>query len=285
MWWTLPAPWAPCARAGSSPQRKRRAPPSRTYSPSPRVREAEDVGVERLLDRREGDVGARALDPGDGVLGRDRRGARRAAAGCPATRRRARARARRGRRSAACARRVARSHGRAHARRSAQKSSAGGRGDRELEGVDVAEAGAAAGGAGELEPREDRAGRAGLVAEVEVVGVGGVEVDRLLDQAEAEHVAVERDVGLGVGRDHRDVVQAVEVHADSVARSSCLCNYFCPPFVTRVEREGRGRAAGAGLAFRTCPPTSPHHPTRPLRRRRASARSWSASCTTSSPTS
>ena len=37
-------------------------------------------------------------------------------------------------------------------------------------------------------------GEPGLVAEVEVVGVGRVEVDGLLDQPQAEHVGVEVDV-------------------------------------------------------------------------------------------
>jgi hypothetical protein len=78
--------------------------------------------------------------------------------------------------------------------------------------VDVADPGAARDGAGELEPREDRAGRAGLVPEVEVIGLGLVEVDGLLDQAQAQHVRVERDVRLRVARDHRDVVQALELH-------------------------------------------------------------------------
>jgi hypothetical protein len=86
------------------------------------------------------------------------------------------------------------------------------RGHAELQHVDHPDAGAAAGGAGELEPREDRAGRAGLVAEVQVVGVGRVEVDGLLDQPQAERVRVEVDVGLGVARDHRDVVEPFELH-------------------------------------------------------------------------
>jgi hypothetical protein len=78
--------------------------------------------------------------------------------------------------------------------------------------VDHARAGAASGGAGELEPGEDRAGRAGLVAEVQVVGVGRVEVHGLLDHPQAEDVGIELDVLLRVGGDHRDVVHALELH-------------------------------------------------------------------------
>jgi len=88
----------------------------------------------------------------------------------------------------------------------------GGGGDGELERVDLAHARAAARGAGELEPGEDRARRALLVAEVEVVRLGRVEVDGLLDEAKAQQVRVERDVALGVPRDHRDVVQSRELH-------------------------------------------------------------------------
>jgi hypothetical protein len=45
-----------------------------------------------------------------------------------------------------------------------------------------------------------------------VVGVGRVEVDRLLDQPQAERARVEVDRGLRVGRDHRDVVEPFELH-------------------------------------------------------------------------
>ena len=49
-------------------------------------------------------------------------------------------------------------------------------------------------------------GVAALVAEVQVVDVGLIEVDRLLDQAQAEHARVEVDVARGVRGDRRDVV-------------------------------------------------------------------------------
>ena len=64
-------------------------------------------------------------------------------------------------------------------------------------------------------PREegqDRAGLAGLVAVVEVVGAGIVEVDGLLDQAQAERAGVEVEVAAGRARDGRDVVDAVLTH-------------------------------------------------------------------------
>jgi hypothetical protein len=72
--------------------------------------------------------------------------------------------------------------------------------------VDVAQARPALGDAGELEPSEDRAGRSLLVAEVQVVGVGRVEVDGLLHQPQAQDVGVELDVLLRVAGDHGDVV-------------------------------------------------------------------------------
>ena len=62
-------------------------------------------------------------------------------------------------------------------------------GDAPLDGVDHAVAGPAGRRAGELEEGQDRARRAALVAEVQVVDVGLVEVDRLLDQAQAEQRA------------------------------------------------------------------------------------------------
>ena len=78
--------------------------------------------------------------------------------------------------------------------------------DAPLDGVDHAVAGLAEGRAGELEEGQDRAGRAALVAEVQVVDVGLIEVDRLLDQAQAEHARIEVDVARGVRGDRRDVV-------------------------------------------------------------------------------
>jgi hypothetical protein len=78
--------------------------------------------------------------------------------------------------------------------------------------VDHARARAAASGPWELEPGQDRPGRAGLVAEVQVVGVGLVEVDGLLDEPQAQHARVEVDVRLRVSRDHGDVVEALELH-------------------------------------------------------------------------
>ncbi|UUO01006.1 hypothetical protein M4D79_20185 [Mycolicibacterium novocastrense] len=69
--------------------------------------------------------------------------------------------------------------------------------------------GAAAPGreAGPWKEGDQRSGSAGLVAEVQVVAVGGVEVDRLLHQPQAQHLAVEVDVALRVRGDRRDVVQ------------------------------------------------------------------------------
>ena len=80
--------------------------------------------------------------------------------------------------------------------------------------MDHPRAGAAAARApGELEPGQDRAGRARSRRR----STGGrrsgcVEVDGLLDEAQAEHVGVEVDVPLRVAGDHRDVVQPCELH-------------------------------------------------------------------------
>ena len=82
----------------------------------------------------------------------------------------------------------------------------------ELERVDHPRARAPASRAGELEPGEDRARGALLVPEVQVVGLGRVEVDGLLDEPQAEDVGVEVDVPLRVAGDHRDVVHALELH-------------------------------------------------------------------------
>jgi hypothetical protein len=91
--------------------------------------------------------------------------------------------------------------------------------------VDHPGAGAARPGARELEPREDRAGRALLVAEVQVVRVGGVEVDGLLHEAQAEDAGVELDVPARVAGDHRDVVHALELHG-APSQSGCENNYI-----------------------------------------------------------
>src|SRR5438876_237118 len=68
------------------------------------------------------------------------------------------------------------------------------RGGAQLDGVDHAVAGLAEGRAGELEEGQDRARGAALIAEVQVVDVRLIEVDRLLDQAQAEHPRIEVDV-------------------------------------------------------------------------------------------
>jgi len=63
----------------------------------------------------------------------------------------------------------------------------------------------------DVRPREeghDGAGASRIVAVVEVVGSGVVEVDGLLDEAEAEDSGVELDVACGVAGDGGDVVDA-----------------------------------------------------------------------------
>jgi hypothetical protein len=63
-----------------------------------------------------------------------------------------------------------------------------------------------------LEEREQRPRAAGLVTEVQVVAVRVVEVDGLLDQREAEPVAIEVERSLGVRADARHVMQARQLH-------------------------------------------------------------------------
>ena len=79
--------------------------------------------------------------------------------------------------------------------------------------VDHPGPGAPRGRVGEFEEGQDRPGRAALVAEVQVVDVRGVEVDRLLDQAHAEHARVEVHVAGRVGGDAGDVVDPVQLHS------------------------------------------------------------------------
>ena len=86
-------------------------------------------------------------------------------------------------------------------------------GHAKLDAVDHSGAGPPAGRPVEVEPREDRPGRADLVAEVQVVRVRLIEVDRLLDQPETENIGVELDVRQSVTGDHRDVVQPVKTQA------------------------------------------------------------------------
>jgi hypothetical protein len=56
-----------------------------------------------------------------------------------------------------------------------------------------------------------------IVAEVEVVGLGIVEVDGALDQPEAEHAGIEVQVALGITRDGGDVMDAEDLSHGSVS--------------------------------------------------------------------
>src|SRR5918999_314109 len=71
--------------------------------------------------------------------------------------------------------------------------------------------------AGELEERHDRPRAPLLVAVVEVVDVGLVVVDGLLDEPQTEHLDVEVDVALGIARDRRHVVDAFQAHRTTVS--------------------------------------------------------------------
>ena len=95
--------------------------------------------------------------------------------------------------------------------------------------MDHARAGPTRPGAGELEPGQDGSRRALLVAEVEVVRLGRVEVDRLLHQPQPEDVRVELDVPLRVAGDHGDVVHAFELHGFlEIGGRQCLCQQLYP---------------------------------------------------------
>ena len=64
-------------------------------------------------------------------------------------------------------------------------------------------------------------GRAGVVAVVEVVDVGRVEVDGLLDHPQPEHARVPVDVAPGIAGDRGDVVEAFECHCVTVCNRAC----------------------------------------------------------------
>ena len=81
--------------------------------------------------------------------------------------------------------------------------------------VDHSRAGPSARRVGKLEERQDRSRGSPLVAVVQVVDVGRVEVDGLLDQPQPQQTRVEVDVAGRVRRDARDVVDAVKLHLGS----------------------------------------------------------------------
>src|SRR6266508_3159564 len=74
-------------------------------------------------------------------------------------------------------------------------------------------------GPGPREEGQDAAGGTGLVAEVEVIGLGGGEVHRTLDQTEPEQASVEIQVTLRVTRDSGDVMKAEDAGHDTL----CAC--------------------------------------------------------------
>src|SRR5438874_1879473 len=73
-------------------------------------------------------------------------------------------------------------------------------------------------GARPFEERDQRAGASDLVAEVEVVAVRVVEVDRLLDEREPE-LPIEVERLLRVRADARDVVESRQLHPASLERA------------------------------------------------------------------
>ena len=110
---------------------------------------------------------------------------------------------------------------------------------------------------GRLVPRKKgqrRAGPAGLVAIVEVPRVGIVEIDRLLDQPQAQPAGVEGHVPLGVAADRRDVVDA---RAGGHEKNSDRA-YRLRPVTAYVGRGDEGTISGDGRGFRRDAATSPY---------------------------
>ena len=90
---------------------------------------------------------------------------------------------------------------------------------------------------GPREERHDRAGVADLVSEVEVIGLGIVEVDGLLDEPQAEHARVEGEGSARIAGDGGDVMNAEEgepSHAASEIRRACA-------LASGLTKEGRPR--------------------------------------------
>ncbi|MNI34839.1 hypothetical protein D3C73_888410 [compost metagenome] len=84
-------------------------------------------------------------------------------------------------------------------------------GDRELGFADFADARAAKHHVLEGEIGHDRAGRTVFVTVIEVVDAGIVEIDGLLDPAQAERFGEEAVVLTGIRRHRRDVVQSLDI--------------------------------------------------------------------------
>lgn len=62
------------------------------------------------------------------------------------------------------------------------------------------------------EEGQDRARRRGGITVIEVIGARIVEIDGLLDEAQAEHAAIELEIAAGRTGDRRDVMNAVDLH-------------------------------------------------------------------------
>ncbi len=76
----------------------------------------------------------------------------------------------------------------------------------------LADAEAARSGMLPREEGQDRAGRGIHIAEIEVIGAGIVEIDGLLDEAQAEHPSIEVEIAARRARDGGDVMKAVDLH-------------------------------------------------------------------------
>src|SRR5215217_4595464 len=103
------------------------------------------------------------------------------------------------------------------------------------------------GGAFPLEERE-HARTVLFVGEIEVIRRGVVEVDRLLDQAQAERAGVEVHRALSVAGNRGQVVDTIDggwrvghersfLH-DAMMRRRCTCTGLCPRPEHEREREG-----------------------------------------------
>ena len=113
-----------------------------------------------------------------------------------------------------------------------------GRADPPHDSVHHSGAGAPRRRAGKLEEGEVGPWVAPLVGIEEVVDGRLILVDRLLDQPQPEQAGVEVDVALRVGRDRRDVVDALELHDPLTTQDSAAIG---PPSPGRAPRRAPRR--------------------------------------------
>ena len=70
---------------------------------------------------------------------------------------------------------------------------------------------------GEGKEREDGTGPPDFISIVEVIDIGGIEIDGLLHQAQTEKAAIEVEVLLGVARQGGDVMDSQDAHGQRMS--------------------------------------------------------------------